>query len=171
MFIGSRGGAASLGWGFLVRAEVKVKSWLGAFPEAHSILPFPEQGLSTESAASQRKLQIPDLLAPDTSHHDHETLLDSRPQFLVGPASVCPCCHSGQSYICTSDNCHCLYWELQGPMLFLVSSRPYQALPSSGRDLARGRSATEWNADLVLYRLQPLPLLQHPLLAGQWFLH
>lgn len=28
-----------------------------------------------------------------------------------------------------------------------------------------------WNADLVLYRLQPLSPLQHPLLAGQWFLH
>lgn len=42
-----------MGLGFLVKTEVKVKSWLGAFPEADSIPPFPEQGLSTESVASQ----------------------------------------------------------------------------------------------------------------------
>lgn len=47
-----------------------------------------------------------------------------RPQFLVGPASVCPCCHSGQSYIYTSDNCHCLNWKLKGSMLFLVFRSP-----------------------------------------------
>lgn len=48
---GSRGGAVCL-FG-IPRQEVKVKSWLGAFPEADCILPFPEGGLSTETVATQ----------------------------------------------------------------------------------------------------------------------